>query len=247
MCYCYCQWCPTCAYSSYDPSLSPGMAQSIHVAYSSPKYVNALPTNASRAMVEAAVRDYTLAITDNSLYSSGEPHVGHLAYFAQDEGLLKIIIDVISARLDLEWPHNYKAIEAANALPATSLFKQLGKLEKLAAPANGVYGQVEIRNICRPLYERVAAAKKKKDDEEAKKAQEAIMGMWGGLWHNKPAKPAPATFSFPVSGFPNSWQHPFPFRPPPASAAPAWPGKPPPGWKSWKADESRPPWGFTPQ
>lgn len=197
-------------------------------------------------MVETAVRDYTLSITDSSLYSSGEPQIGHLNRFAEDEDLRKIIVDVLSARLDLEWPHNYKALEVAGALAPKALIKQLPKLEKLCTPANGVYGQVEIRTICKPLYDKVKKAKKDEDDEKKKKADEAIMGMWGGLWHNQKPKDVPATISFPVSGYPPHWEHPFPFHPPAAPTTSAWQGRPPAGWKPWTADSHRPPWGYTP-
>lgn len=47
-----------------------------------------------------------------------------------------------------------------------------------------VVGAKHIKKIAKPILERSAKEKKQKEDEGAKKKQEAITAMWGGLWAN---------------------------------------------------------------
>ncbi|KAK4684333.1 hypothetical protein P7C73_g5852, partial [Tremellales sp. Uapishka_1] len=175
---------------------------------------------------EAAVRDMVEHATgaDPSNLARKE-ELDLLKEMAKNDDHRKIIMAVIKGRLDLPWPYNYKALDVLENMPAGEILDCKDKLEKLATLATTVYGAPELKRKANPLVEKAKTEATRKEEEDAKKQQETIAAMWGGLWSNPPRAAA------------DQWSGwPYPYGSPPGVAAAqsmAWPGRPQEGWNPW--------------
>ncbi|KAK8849723.1 hypothetical protein IAR55_005058 [Kwoniella newhampshirensis] len=175
---------------------------------------------------EGAIRD--MAEHDTNGDSDLGPDDTHLNWYetwAKDEESRKIIMDVIKARLELQWPYNYKALLLLAKMPDSEIVNLHEKLGKLADSPDSVKGAKYLKELAKPLLEKAKAEIAKKEEEEGKKKQEAIMAMWGGLWANNNFAPS----ALQVGGY-LGW--PYPYTMPPGTVAHlgGWNGKPPDGW-----------------
>lgn len=134
---------------------------------------------------EGAIRHMTEHDTNHT------PKVGpddsRLAWYEErgkTESYQNVIMEVLKGRLELSWPYNYKALMILTKMPDSAIVTLHEQLEKLADAADSVVGAKHIKKIAKPILERSAKEKKQKEDEGAKKKQEAITAMWGGLWAN---------------------------------------------------------------
>ena len=100
-------------------------------------------------------------------------------------------MEVVKARLDLPWPYNYKALDLLSIMPAPELVPIVDKLKSLADAPNTMKGAGELKKLAKPLAEKAMGEVKKVEEEEARKKQEAITAMWGGLWANEVGRPGP--------------------------------------------------------
>ena len=150
-----------------------------------------------------------------------------LADWGKDEEHRKAIMGVIKARLDLPWPHNYKALDVLSVMPVSEYVGLIDKLKGIADSPASVEGAAELKKIVKPILEKAEGEKKKAEEEEMKKRQDAITAMWGGLWANGGAK-APGGLA--QAGW-YGWQYPYQVVPGvPAQAQISWNSKAPEGW-----------------
>ncbi|XAO26256.1 hypothetical protein I312_105091 [Cryptococcus bacillisporus CA1280] len=123
--------------------------------------------------------------------------------------------------------HTPEALMILAKMPNSAIVTLHEQLGKLADAADWVVGAKHIKKIAKPILERSAKEKKQKEDEEAKKKQEAITAMWGGLWAND------GYTALEIAT--NSWTRwPYPYPIPPGVAAQmtaSWKGKGPEGWQ----------------
>lgn len=150
--------------------------------------------------------------------------------FVKNEEYKKVILEVIKARLELGWPYNYKALDVLSLVDPGDLLPLLDSISKLHESPPGTEGGPELKKLAKPLVEKANGEKAKQEEEAAKKQQEAIAAMWGGLWHNAPPAQAPVHAA--------GWTWAYPWAGPPGVAAagaavPAWNGVPPEGWTPW--------------
>ncbi|EKD05078.1 hypothetical protein A1Q2_00622 [Trichosporon asahii var. asahii CBS 8904] len=151
-----------------------------------------------------------------------------------DKDYEKEIIGVLKERLDSGWPFNYKALLVCKKLKDAQAIDLIDKVTPLTKMGNTTQGATHVRKEAKPLLDRATKAKNAKEAEEAKKRQDAIMTMWGGLWHDQPQQ-RPTTLTFPVNALPPGWTWPYSSNPPGYMPAPSpWVGKGPDGWTGAK-------------
>lgn len=147
--------------------------------------------------------------------------------WAKDDAYRKVIIEVISSRLDLPWPHNYKALDILGVMPLGSTLELYDKVKALAEAPSSVVGGAELKKLAKPLADKADEERKKQEEQEMNKRQAAIAAMWGGLWADN-ATNAPAGLT--AAGF-YGWQYPYQVVPGvPAQAPVQWTSKAPEGW-----------------
>ncbi|WVF68510.1 hypothetical protein IAT40_003277 [Kwoniella sp. CBS 6097] len=177
---------------------------------------------------EGAIRDFAEAMTNgNRDIGPDDRELGWLEEWAKNEAYLKVIMEVIKARIELNWPYNYKALLILGKMPAGELVGLAEKLGKLNDAPATMEGAKHLKELAKPLNEKAKAEIAKKEEADAKAKQEAIQAMWGGLWANN-SYTAPALQSAGWMGWP------YPYSVPPGVARGAmgeWAGKPPDGWK----------------
>lgn len=150
--------------------------------------------------------------------------------WGKDESHRKIIMEVIKSRLDLPWPHNYKALDVLSVMPLGELVGLIDKIKAFSESANTVEGGAELKKLAKPILTKAEEEKKKVEEEEMKKKQEAITAMWGGLWANDPAR---ANGGLAAAGW-YGWQYPYQVVPGvPAQAGVGWNTKAPEGWSPY--------------
>lgn len=98
-------------------------------------------------------------------------------------------MEVVKSRLDLPWPYNYKALDLLSIMPLPDLIPLAEKLKVLSEAASPMEGAGELKKLAKPLYEKAMVEQGKVDEEEARKKQDAIAAMWGGLWANDVGRP----------------------------------------------------------
>lgn len=179
---------------------------------------------------KAAVKEYVQVTTNDT---DAEPDATQLALIETwlgDKDYEKEIIGVLQERLEHDWPFNYKALVVCGKLKDAQLIDLIDKLTPLTKLSNAAQGATHIKKLAKPLFDKGNKAKSAKEAEEAKKRQDAIMQMWGGLWHNQPQE-RPPTLTFPMSAVPPGWSWPYSSNPPGyAPATSPWVGKGPDGW-----------------
>ncbi|OCF61822.1 hypothetical protein L486_01484 [Kwoniella mangroviensis CBS 10435] len=179
---------------------------------------------------ESMVRDYVEKETNgNRQTGPGDNELAHFERWAKNDDFKKVIMDVLKARLELDWPHNYKALTILGKMPEGELEGLVEKLGKLADSAQTVEGFKFIKELAKPLHEKAKAALAKKEEEEMKKKQADIQAMWGGLWAND-------GYITPTLQYGGYMGWPYPYNAPPGIARAAmaeWPGKPPDGWSPY--------------
>ena len=146
----------------------------------------------------------------------------------------KVIMDVIKDRLDFGWPYNYKSLDLLSIMPTTELTPLADKLKGFSESAASVIGSAELRKISKPLVDKVNVEIRKAEEEDARKRQDAITALWGGLWANHIGQPVPRQMPG-WDGWQWSWD-----------AVPS--GVAPPGQTqgSGRSPEGWQPWVFTP-
>ncbi|KAL7425179.1 hypothetical protein Q5752_000867 [Cryptotrichosporon argae] len=161
---------------------------------------------------------------DRTTFCSADQR-SNLGAWAKVEEHRKVIVEVIKARLGQEWPYNIKALDILGAMPDEALDGLADDVKKLADAPASQYGSAELKKAAKPVMDKIAARKAKAEEEEAKKKQEAIAAMWGGLWANAPRAPPP------VAVMPG-WPYPYGQLPPGAAALAniEWTSKAPEGW-----------------
>ncbi|WRT69754.1 uncharacterized protein IL334_006745 [Kwoniella shivajii] len=176
---------------------------------------------------EGMVRDHAEKLTNgNKDVGPDDNELWWIEKWGKDDDERKIIMEVIKSRIELDWPYNYKALLLLGKMPEGELSDLEEKLGKFADSPQTVTGAKHLKEVSKPLHEKAKAAKAKKEEEEMKKRQEAIMGMWGGLWANN-------GYTAPALQYGGYMGWPYPYAAPPGIAKAAsmeWPGKPPEGW-----------------
>ncbi|KAK1923658.1 hypothetical protein DB88DRAFT_308209 [Papiliotrema laurentii] len=206
----------------------PTMNPSAHhnIAYGIP----AIPPSANPLVVDpmGAIRDYTEHATNADPKQLCDVWaLKCLEDWAKDDAYRKVIIEVISSRLDLPWPHNYKALDILGVMPLGSTLELYDKVKALAEAPSSVVGAAELKKLAKPLADKADEERKKKEEQEMNKRQAAIAAMWGGLWADN-ATNAPAGLA--AAGF-YGWQYPYQVVPGvPAQAPVQWTSKAPEGW-----------------
>lgn len=203
----------------------------------SSKYVyssTAFKTNDSPLIVDpvGAIRDFTEHATNADRQSLCDVwDLQCLTDWGKDEAHRKTIMEVIKSRLDLPWPHNYKALDVLAVMPLSEAVALHDKLKALSETPASTEGAAELKKIVKPILEKVEAEKKKAEEEDFKKKQEAISAMWGGLWANDQAAKAPGGLA--AAGW-YGWQYPYQVVPGvPAQAQVGWNSKAPEGWSPY--------------
>lgn len=171
------------------------------------------------------------------------PDVSRFAWHEEGgktESYQKVIMEVLKARLELSWPYNYKALMILSKMPNSAIVALHEQLRKLADAADSVVGAKHIKKIAKPILERSAKEKKQKEDEEAKKKQDAITAMWGGLWAND----GYTALEMATNNW-TSWPYPYPMPPGVAAQTMAsWKGKGPKGWQPYVLAGRYPPYAI---
>ena len=180
---------------------------------------------------EGAIRDFTEHVLSGDRRNMcTERDAAIIGDWCKNENYKKIIMEVIEARIDLAWPYNYKVLDLLGACPLGMVVEMTGKVKGLAESASGVEGAADLKKIGKALLDKAEKEKGKMDEEEAKKRQEAIKAMWGGLWANDGFR-YPAGLAQP--GW-TGWQHPYQYVGAPGvpaqAAAVEWRSKAPEGW-----------------
>ncbi len=160
---------------------------------------------------------------------------------AENEPQRKVIMDVIKSRLDLGWPYNYKALDLLGVMPVTELTPLVEKLKSFTETPPANEGSADLKKISKPLYEKAMVEVRKAEEEEARKRQEAITAMWGGLWANQVGRPLAAERW-------EGWNYPWSEIPPGigAQAHMQWTGSAPEGWYPYVPEPKpipNPAWG----
>lgn len=150
--------------------------------------------------------------------------------WGKDEEHRKVIMEVIRSRLELAWPHNYKALDVLSVMPVGETVGLIDKIKSFAESPNTVEGGAELKKIAKPILDKAEGEKKKMEEEEMKKKQEAVVAMWGGLWANDHVRQPGALTA---SGY-YGWQYPYQVVPGvPAQAGVEWRSKAPEGWSPY--------------
>ena len=102
----------------------------------------------------------------------------------------KVIIEVVKARLDMGWPYNYKALDLLGVMPVGEVVGLSDKLRAITETPPSTKGSSELKTIAKPLLERAMAQIERVEEEEARRKQDAIAAMWGGIWANEVGRPA---------------------------------------------------------
>lgn len=151
--------------------------------------------------------------------------------WGKDESHRKTIMEVVKSRLDLPWPHNYKALDVLAVMPLSESLALIDKLKSISELPASTEGGAELKKAVKPILDKAEAEKKKNEEEEFKKKQEAISAMWGGLWANDHAAKAPGGLA--AAGW-YGWQYPYQVVPGvPAQAQVGWNSKAPEGWSPY--------------
>lgn len=200
--------------------------------FTSPRSVSSSPlqlTHSADAR-KAAVKEYVQIATNDADAEPDATQLDLIETWLADKDYEKEIIGVLKERLDSGWPFNYKALLVCKKLKDPQTIELIDKVTPLTKLGNATQGAIHVKKEAKPLLERATKAKSAKEAEDAKKRQEAIMQMWGGLWHNQPQE-RPPTLTFPMSAVPPGWTWPYSSNPPgyvPATSP--WVGKGPDGW-----------------
>lgn len=112
---------------------------------------------------------------------------------ADNSNARKVIMEVVKARLDMGWPYDYKALDLLGVMPLAELVGLSDKLKVISETPSSTTGSSELKKIAKPLLDKAMAELRRQEDEEARKKQEAITAMWGGLWANEIGRPAAAS------------------------------------------------------
>lgn len=179
---------------------------------------------------KAAVKEYVQIATNDADTEPDSTQLELIETWLADKDYEKEIIGVLKERLDSGWPFNYKALLVCKKLKDAQAIDLIDKVTPLTKMGNTTQGATHVRKEAKPLLDRATKAKNAKEAEEAKKRQDAIMTMWGGLWHDQPQQ-RPTTLTFPVNALPPGWTWPYSSNPPGYMPAPSpWVGKGPDGW-----------------
>lgn len=176
------------------------------------------------------MKEYVQIATNDSDTEPDDTQLSLIESFLADKDYEKEVIGVLKERLGSDWPYNYKALLVCAKLKDAQAIDLIDKVTPLTSLGSAVVGAKHVTKLAKPLLERAKKAKSAKEAEEAKKRQEAIMQMWGGLWHNQP-QDRPPTLTFPMSAVPPGWTWPYSSNPPgylPGTSP--WIGKGPDGW-----------------
>lgn len=152
---------------------------------------------------------------------------------AENEAQRKVIMEVVKSRLNRGWPYNFKALDLLGVMPVSELAGLADKLKALTESPATTEGSAELKKLAKPLFDKAMVEVRKAEEEEARKKQEAITAMWGGLWANHVGRPAQINTGW------DGYTYPWGQIPPGVSAsvsAPAqvqWTGQGPEGWQSW--------------
>ena len=153
--------------------------------------------------------------------------------WGKDEEHRKVIMEVVKSRLELGWPYNYKALDILSVMPVGEMAGLIDKIRSFAQAPTSMEGAAELKKMAKPILEKAEGEKKKMEEEDAKKKQEAITAMWGGLWANSNNEQAGQTAGLAAAGY-YGWQYPYQMVPGvPAQSGVQWQGKPPDGWQPW--------------
>lgn len=195
-----------------------------------------------------AMRDYTELVLsgDRRGMCSDADKKKFEAWITNDE-FRAAILGVISARLDLGWPYNFKALDLLALMPLKELMSVAEKVQKVYDSPAEAEGSAHLKAAAKPLLEKVAKEKARAEEEEANKRMKEVADMWGQLWCNMPNQNMQQQQQMGQQG-PGwgGWAYPYRQIPPGvAVAAPAAPAGAPagamgPGW------ESKAPQGWTP-
>lgn len=212
------------------PTPNENLLRRIYTSSRSVKIRRRVSLTSSADARKAGVREYVQIATNDT---NAEPDATQLALiegWAADKDYEKEIVSALKERLDQGWPFNYKALVVCGKLKAAQLIDLIDKLTPLTKLGASIAGAEHVRKLAKPLLDKASKAKSAKEAEEAKKRQEAIMQMWGGLWHNQ-HQDKPGSLTFPMSAVPPGWTWPYSSNPPGYAPAPSpWTGKGPDGW-----------------
>lgn len=98
------------------------------------------------------------------------------------EELRKVVIAVLSERLKLGWPYNYKAVDVLAVMPDAALIPFIDRLDKLTKLDTNVRGSADLKKLVKPVLDRANKAKEAKAEEEARKKQAAIEAAAGNYY-----------------------------------------------------------------
>jgi len=179
---------------------------------------------------DGAIRSFTGYATSGDRRTMIEPlALNRFEEWGKIEGPRKIIMEVLRSRLDLGWPYNYKALDLLTVMPLTELVPLADQMRALADSSAGVEGGAELKKLAKPLYEKAMGEIRKGEEDEARRKQEAITAMWGGLWANEIGRPRAGGW------YGRDYQAAYPWAGmSPGVAAQAeqqWAGRPPEGWQ----------------
>lgn len=170
------------------------------------------------------------------------------AWITSDE-FRAAILSVISSRLELGWPYNYKALDLLTLMPLKELMSVADKVQKVSDCPADAEGATHLKAAAKPLLDKVKKEKDRQEEEEANKRMKEVADMWGQLWCNMPNQQLSQQVMMqqPAAGQAGQGQPPwagyaYPYRVPPGVAAPAAPAAAQEG-AGW---ESKAPQGWTP-